>query len=40
MTAHHPDPGSSRRRFLGLVGLGVAATATGPLLAGCSENAD
>ncbi|MFI7070112.1 extracellular solute-binding protein [Micromonospora sediminicola] len=33
----HPDPGSSRRRFLGLVGLGVAATTAGPLLAGCSE---
>ncbi|MEV1058808.1 extracellular solute-binding protein [Micromonospora chalcea] len=37
MTAHHPDPGSSRRRFLGLVGLGVAATTAGPLLVGCSE---
>ncbi|MEU1964811.1 extracellular solute-binding protein [Micromonospora sediminicola] len=33
----HPDPGSSRRRFLGLVGLGVAATTAGPLHAGCSE---
>ncbi|SBT66219.1 carbohydrate ABC transporter substrate-binding protein, CUT1 family (TC 3.A.1.1.-) [Micromonospora sediminicola] len=33
----HPDPGSSRRRFLGLMGLGVAATTAGPLLAGCSE---
>ncbi|GAA3754748.1 extracellular solute-binding protein [Micromonospora maritima] len=33
----HPDPGASRRRFLGLVGLGVAATTAGPLLAGCSE---
>ncbi|SBT42599.1 extracellular solute-binding protein [Micromonospora auratinigra] len=37
MTSQHPDPGSSRRRFLGLVGLGAAAAATGPLLAGCSE---
>ncbi|GHJ17121.1 MULTISPECIES: extracellular solute-binding protein [unclassified Micromonospora] len=37
MSVHHPDPGATRRRFLGLVGLGVAATAGGPLLAGCSE---
>ncbi|QLQ36286.1 extracellular solute-binding protein [Micromonospora robiginosa] len=37
MSVHHPEPGSSRRHFLGLVGLGVAATTAGPLLAGCSE---
>ncbi|GAA4671582.1 extracellular solute-binding protein [Phytohabitans rumicis] len=28
---------TSRRNFLGLLGLGAAATAGGPLLAGCSE---
>lgn len=37
MTLQSPDTGSSRRHFLSLVGLGVAAAAAGPVLAGCSE---
>ncbi|SCL13904.1 carbohydrate ABC transporter substrate-binding protein, CUT1 family (TC 3.A.1.1.-) [Micromonospora nigra] len=37
MTFHHSDARSSRRTFLSLLGLGAAAAAGGPLLAGCSE---
>ncbi|MFI9638819.1 extracellular solute-binding protein [Micromonospora sp. NPDC051925] len=37
MTPQKPGSQASRRHFLGLVGLGTAAVAGGPLLAGCSE---
>ncbi|MEV4845946.1 extracellular solute-binding protein [Micromonospora matsumotoense] len=37
MTPQQPGSTASRRHFLGLVGLGTAAVAGGPLLAGCSE---
>ena len=37
MTLQNPGTGTSRRKFLGLVGLGAAAVAGGPLLTGCSE---
>ncbi|MEV6815861.1 extracellular solute-binding protein, partial [Micromonospora sp. NPDC051296] len=37
MTRQIPGARASRRNFLGLVGLGAAAAAGGPLLAGCSE---
>jgi putative aldouronate transport system substrate-binding protein len=37
MTLQNSGAGTSRRKFLGLVGLGAAAVAGGPLLAGCSE---
>ncbi|BCJ62053.1 extracellular solute-binding protein [Micromonospora endophytica] len=37
MTYQHSGARSSRRSFLGLVGLGAATVAGGPLLAGCSE---
>ncbi|MFJ6197315.1 extracellular solute-binding protein [Micromonospora sp. NPDC092111] len=37
MTPQNPGAKASRRHFLGLVGLGTAAAAGGPLLAGCSE---
>ncbi len=37
MTRQIPGARASRRNFLGLVGLGAAAVAGGPLLAGCSE---
>ncbi|TDC82552.1 extracellular solute-binding protein [Micromonospora sp. KC606] len=37
MTSPNSGAGASRRNFLGLVGLGTAAVAGGPLLAGCSE---
>ena len=37
MTLQNSGARPSRRNFLGLVGLGTAAVAGGPLLAGCSE---
>jgi putative aldouronate transport system substrate-binding protein len=37
MTLQNSGTGTSRRNFLGLVGLGAAAVAGGPLLGGCSE---
>lgn len=37
MTTPISGAGTSRRNFLGLVGLGAATAAGGPLLAGCSE---
>ncbi|GGK99883.1 sugar ABC transporter substrate-binding protein [Sphaerisporangium melleum] len=36
MTPPHDEPGTSRRGFLGLVGLGAASIAGGGLLTGCS----
>ncbi|GGM59546.1 sugar ABC transporter substrate-binding protein [Micromonospora sonchi] len=37
MTYQHRGARSTRRNFLGMVGLGAAAIAGGPLLTGCSE---
>ncbi|RIV39364.1 extracellular solute-binding protein [Micromonospora radicis] len=37
MTRHNPGAETSRRNFLGLLGLGAATIAGGPVLAGCSE---